>query len=375
MRERILSLENVDATRTAISQSLSALNEGESNIGTYISIVKRSLDSLGEDSVPARDAGALIREISILVNELSSLLRREEEALDVEPGALEEMHSRRAQVQTLIKKYGDIKLNDPEQALIEEAHRSRILFSQLTGGDQGISELQEKQSELAKKLVKASRALTSIRISVAQTLSSEITGELVDLAMPGASINLQISPTAEGLALSDKSGTLLCGPTGGDEVAFLLTPHPGATPLPINKGASGGELSRIMLAIEVVLAGKSSVPTYIFDEVDVGVGGKAAVEVGRRLALLAEHAQVLVVTHLPQVAAWADTHYSIEKNSSETVTSSDLHLLNGPERAHELARMMAGREESKLARDHAQELLEFVDKERSRMGAVRPQRA
>jgi DNA repair protein RecN (Recombination protein N) len=151
-------------------------------------------------------------------------------------------------------------------------------------------------------------------------------------------------------------------------VEFLLIAHPGAAPLPINKGASGGELSRIMLAIEVTLAGGSPIPTYVFDEVDVGVGGKAAVEVGRRLALLARHAQVLVVTHLPQVAAWADTHFMILKSSTESVTSSDLVLLEGGERAKELARMMAGREESPLAREHAQELLDFVALERSRSG-------
>ena len=130
-----------------------------------------------------------------------------------------------------------------------------------------------------------------------------------------------------------------------------------------------------MLAIEVVLAGRSSIPTYIFDEVDVGVGGKAAVEVGRRLARLAEHAQVLVVTHLPQVAAWADTHFSIRKESSESVTSSDLTLLEGSERALELARMMTGREESLLAREHAEELLAFVAAEREQSGARRAKRA
>jgi DNA repair protein RecN (Recombination protein N) len=130
-----------------------------------------------------------------------------------------------------------------------------------------------------------------------------------------------------------------------------------------------------MLAIEVVLAGRSSIPTYIFDEVDVGVGGKAAVEVGRRLALLAQHAQVLVVTHLPQVAAWADTHFTIRKKSTETITSSDLTPLEGDERAHELARMMAGREESELAREHARELLEFVSLERARNKSFSGKRA
>ena len=155
------------------------------------------------------------------------------------------------------------------------------------------------------------------------------------------------------------------GAQGSEAVEFLVSANPGVEPRSLAKVASGGELSRIMLAIEVVLAGRSAIPTYIFDEVDAGVGGKAAVDVGRRLAKLAQHAQVLVVTHLPQVAAWADTHYSIRKNSSESVTSSDLALIEGAERALELARMMAGREESESAQEHARELLEFVASERA----------
>lgn len=375
LRERILNLENLDSTRGSLADSLNALTENELSISAQLSAVKRALDSLGDESASVRDSNALVREISILVNELSSQLRRQEELLDVEPGALEDMHSRRAQVQGLIKKFGDLKADDPEQALIDEAKRARILYSQLHGGDQGIAALLDRKSELVVQLVGASRRLTRARQEVGEKLGSEISGELVELAMPGARIHVEVAPLVDGFVLNDASGSVMCGPSGSDEVAFLLTPHPGAMPLPINKGASGGELSRIMLAIEVVLAGRSSIPTYVFDEVDAGVGGKAAVEVGRRLAKLARHAQVLVVTHLPQVAAWADTHYSIAKNSSEKVTSSDLHLLLGAERTSELARMMAGREESQLAREHAQELLDFVAKERTRTVANRGQRA
>jgi DNA repair protein RecN (Recombination protein N) len=217
--------------------------------------------------------------------------------------------------------------------------------------------------------------LTKTRRSRATELEREISEELTQLAMPAARITVAIDGVGDGLAVSDEKRTRICSNTGSDSVTFLLTPHAGATPLPINKGASGGELSRIMLAIEVVLAGRSSVPTYVFDEVDAGVGGKAAVEVGRRLALLARHAQVLVVTHLPQVAVWADTHYSIRKNSSETVTTSDLALLSEGERTNELARMMAGREESALAQEHAQELLDFVAAERKRLEIARGKRA
>ncbi|HEX5565584.1 MAG TPA: DNA repair protein RecN, partial [Streptomyces sp.] len=148
------------------------------------------------------------------------------------------------------------------------------------------------------------------------------------------------------------------GPYGADEVELLLAPHPGAPPRPIAKGASGGELSRVMLAVEVVFAGAAPVPTYLFDEVDAGVGGKAAVEVGRRLARLAQSAQVVVVTHLPQVAAFADRHLLVEKTSDGSVTHSGVKTLRGEERVRELSRMLAGQEDSRLARAHAEELLE-----------------
>lgn len=147
------------------------------------------------------------------------------------------------------------------------------------------------------------------------------------------------------------------GPAGADEVELLLAPHPGSPARPIAKGASGGELSRVMLAVEVVFAGSDPVPTYLFDEVDAGVGGKAAVEVGRRLARLARTAQVVVVTHLPQVAAFADRQLLVEKTNDGSVTRSGVTVLEGEARIRELSRMLAGQEDSELARAHAEELL------------------
>jgi DNA repair protein RecN (Recombination protein N) len=164
------------------------------------------------------------------------------------------------------------------------------------------------------------------------------------------------APAPEGVELPD-GRSVLCGSYGADEVEVLLAPHPGAPPRPIAKGASGGELSRVMLAVEVVFAGADPVPTYLFDEVDAGVGGKAAVEVGRRLAKLAETSQVVVVTHLPQVAAFADRHLVVEKTSDGSVTRSGVTALDDAERVRELSRMLAGLEDSELGRAHAEELL------------------
>jgi len=144
---------------------------------------------------------------------------------------------------------------------------------------------------------------------------------------------------------------------GCDEVTLYLQGDRDAPLVPLAKGASGGEMSRVMLALEVVLAQSHPVGTYVFDEIDAGVGGKAAIEVGRRLFALSQHSQVIVVTHLPQVAAWADAHFVVTKNSDGVVTQSDVHRVENNERIDEVARMLAGLEESKSAKEHAAELL------------------
>ncbi len=188
-----------------------------------------------------------------------------------------------------------------------------------------------------------------------------MTDELAGLAMPRAvvSVDVHAKPAGEGPAIELAGERVAVGPDGVDEVELLLVPHPGAPPLPVQRGASGGELSRVMLAIEVVFAGSDPVPTMVFDEVDAGVGGRAAVEVGRRLARLAADHQVLVVTHLPQVAAYADAHVVVDKTDSEgtLVTRSDVRLLDDAGRVRELARMLAGLDDSELGRAHAEELL------------------
>lgn len=185
--------------------------------------------------------------------------------------------------------------------------------------------------------------------------------ELTELAMPHAQVTAAVAQreAADGLPVGGRR--LAAGPDGVDDVELLLAPHPGAPPRPLQRGASGGELSRVMLAVEVVFAGSDPVPVMVFDEVDAGVGGRAAVEVGRRLARLARDHQVVVVTHLPQVAAFADRHLVVVKATegpgAGTVTRSGVVDLDDEARVVELSRMLAGHD-SGLARGHAEELLE-----------------
>ena len=183
--------------------------------------------------------------------------------------------------------------------------------------------------------------------------AGDVTAELAALAMPHARLTVAVTPLGEP------------GPHGADDIEIRLSAHPGAPALALHKGASGGELSRVMLAIEVVFAGADPVPTFVFDEVDAGVGGKAAVEIGRRLARLARLAQVIVVTHLPQVAAFADTHLVVEKADDGSVTRSGIARLDRAGRVRELSRMLAGLEDSEFGRAHAEELLAAAAAERA----------
>src|SRR6202034_3085491 len=184
-----------------------------------------------------------------------------------------------------------------------------------------------------------------LRTEAGERFAGDVTAELTALAMPHARISVAISPLPEP------------GPHGIDEVELRLACKPGAPACPLHKGARGGELSRVMLAIEVVFAGADPVPTFVFDEVDAGVGGKAAVEIGRRLAKLARLAQGIVVTHLPQVAAFADNHLVVAKSSDGSITSTSVIRLDHEARVRELSRMLAGMEGSEFGHAHAAELL------------------
>jgi DNA repair protein RecN (Recombination protein N) len=226
----------------------------------------------------------------------------------------------------------------------------------LDGADGRIAGLQAEAEALEVSLGALAGEISAARTAAAERFGDADTTELVELAMPHAVESAAVTQpdAAEGLRVGDRR--LAAGPDGVDDVELLLVPHAGAGTRPLQKGASGGELSRVMLAVEVVFAGSDPVPVMVFDEVDAGVGGRAAVEVGRRLARLAKDHQVIVVTHLPQVAAFADRHLQVVKADEGFVTSSGVVALDGDARVAELSRMLAGLD-SGLARGHAEELL------------------
>ncbi|MEU1127788.1 DNA repair protein RecN [Streptomyces sp. NPDC005899] len=326
---------------------------------TVVAAAGRSLDAVRAHDPALAALADRIGEISILLADVAGELAGYADQLDADPLRLAAVEERRAALTALTRKYG--RDGQDAAAVLAWAQEGAGRLTELEGDDDRIGELTAERDALRGELSALGQALTDARTEAAARFAEAVTGELASLAMPHARVSFAVRQTeaadeASGIDVGGRS--VVYGPSGADEVELLLAPHPGAQPRPIAKGASGGELSRVMLAVEVVFAGSDPVPTYLFDEVDAGVGGKAAVEVGRRLAKLARSAQVVVVTHLPQVAAFADRQLLVEKTVDGSVTRSGVTVLRGEDRVRELSRMLAGQEDSETARAHAEELLE-----------------
>ncbi|MBP5864581.1 DNA repair protein RecN [Streptomyces sp. LBUM 1478] len=352
--ERLGHAEALASAATAAHAALAGNPEDPEGVeaATLVAGAHRALEAVRSHDPALAALAERIGEIGILLGDVAGELAGYADDLDADPLRLAAVEERRAALTALTRKYGQ----DITSVLAWAAEGARRL-TELDGDDERIEELTAERDALRAELGGLAQALTDARTEAAERFAAAVTAELASLAMPHARVSFEIrqSDDAEGVEVGGR--TVAYGPSGVDEVELLLAPHPGAPPRPIAKGASGGELSRVMLAVEVVFAGTDPVPTYLFDEVDAGVGGKAAVEIGRRLARLARSAQVVVVTHLPQVAAFADRQLLVEKTNDGSVTRSGVKVLEGEERVRELSRMLAGLEDSQTARAHAEELL------------------
>ncbi|MFI2212606.1 DNA repair protein RecN [Streptomyces sp. NPDC020141] len=321
---------------------------------TLVSGAGRALEAVRSHDPALAALADRTGEISILLADVAGELAGYADRLDADPRRLSAVEERRAALTALTRKYGDTI-----DSVLAWSGRGAARLAELDGDDGRIEELTAERDGLRAELAVLARTLTEVRTEAAARFAEAVTEELASLAMPHARVSFAVRQTEcdDDAGVEIDGRTVAYGPHGVDEVELLLAPHPGAPPRPIAKGASGGELSRVMLAVEVVFAGTDPVPTYLFDEVDAGVGGRAAVEIGRRLAKLAKTAQVVVVTHLPQVAAFADRQLLVEKTSDGSVTRSGVTVLEGEDRVRELSRMLAGQEDSQTARAHAEELL------------------
>jgi DNA repair protein RecN (Recombination protein N) len=329
LAHEVLSTDAVDGTRDVLGMVEEARRQIE-----RVSPHDRALEPIAD----------LLAEVSVQVSETSSRLSSYLGSLDADAaGELEVVQTRRAELGSLMRKHGPT-LDDVLRVLDDGSRR----LVELDSDDDRLAQLDDEVAQFRAEAEARAGVLTELRRASGADLSTRVSAELGALAMTGAEIVVEVTPRDE------------LGASGADAVALLLRPHPGSEPRPLGKGASGGELSRVMLALEVVMAGSSDVPTFVFDEVDAGVGGSAAIEIGRRLAELAERAQVIVVTHLAQVAAFATNHLRVVKDASGEVTASSVQQLEGDERVAEMARLLSGLPDSTSGLDHARELLELA---------------
>jgi DNA repair protein RecN (Recombination protein N) len=361
IENEITKLGAVEELNAGLIQALGIISGEDESPTAALGLTKKILENLkGKDS----ELDVLIEKYSELIYEFaenSSGLERYLTGLGADPGRFDFLQNRKSELNSLLKKYGEG--SDRESAyenLLKAGDEASSRLEDLQGGDSKLAQLQNESLVCFDELKDLGIKLSASRASVAKKLSVAITSEMALLAMPNAKLSVQVT-TSDGSKHENFSAT------GLDEVLFLFTSHTDGKLLPLAKAASGGELSRVMLSIEVVLAKNSPVGTYIFDEIDAGVGGKAAIEVGKRLALLAQNSQVIVVTHLAQVASWADNHFVVSKNESGSVTQSNILEVSGADRRKEIARLLSGQEDSKTAQEHAGELLDMVAMSRSEM--------
>ncbi len=414
-------LSNADALHTAATTAHEALASDPSagayepaDVTTLLGTARHALEVAAAHDPALSTLAERLSEAAYVISDIAAELASYAESIEADPVRLAAIQERRAELTRLIRGYGSAPIPRPAASLMPACddaapgvtrHGSELgsgpgqdaglgtvaagsepswpegdagpgavvsdlaavlawakgaaaRLAELEGDDDRISGLTQQEADLAGRVRELGARLTEIRREAAARFEAAVTTELAVLAMPHARLCAAISPLRQ------------YGPHGADDVEIRLAAHPGAPALPLSKGASGGELSRVMLAIEVVFAGADLVPTFVFDEVDAGVGGRAAVEIGRRLARLARLAQVIVVTHLPQVAAFADTHLVVEKDGGGSVVSSGVTRLDADGRVRELSRMLAGLEDSEFGRAHAGELLAAAAAERALAGNV-----
>jgi DNA repair protein RecN (Recombination protein N) len=350
-------LSHAEGLRTAASlahECLAASDVGADPVDvlTLVGRARQAIEPQGDHDPELAALGQRLAEVSYLLADLAADLASYADRIDVDPARLATVQQRRADLSGLTRKYGE----DVGEVL-EWMERSSARLLELDGDEGRVDELRAERDRLRGELAELAESISSARRAAGERLAVAVQEELTALAMPHARVEVRVEHREDPDGLSIDGTSVAFGPDGVDDVELLFAAHAGAEVRSLDRGASGGELSRLMLAIEVVFAGADPVPTFVFDEVDAGVGGAAAVEVGRRLARLARTSQVLVVTHLPQVAAFADRHLRVVKTDDGRITSSGVIALDPEARIRELSRMLAGLEDSSTAKAHAIELL------------------
>ncbi|WP_186762932.1 DNA repair protein RecN [Lentzea tibetensis] len=368
---RLADADQLRETAQGVHYAVSGAVDGDPDNPGALGLISEARRRLSVSEDPKlREMEPRLVEAATLLADVGAEISTYLEHLDADPGRLEQVLQRQAELKALTRKYAaDV------DGVIEWADQAKQRLDGLDTSEEALTALAERRDALALELAIFAQQVTDARTSAAEELGKAVTEELDGLAMPHATVEVVVRPrhaeANDAQALAVGKLRLHAGASGVDDVELRLISHPGAPALPVHKGASGGELSRVMLALEVVLSHSDPVPTLVFDEVDAGVGGRAAVEVGRRLARLARSHQVIVVTHLPQVAAFADRHLVVDKSANGTFTSSAVRRLDESQRVVELARMLAGMDSTDTGRAHAEELLAAAKADKDAAPVVR----
>ncbi|OFL92504.1 DNA repair protein RecN [Corynebacterium sp. HMSC055D05] len=346
-------LQDVDALREAAQTALVAIDGAEA-VGGYSAEAEEAASDLvgraqaalvGASDEELRELGVRLGEVAGVLADVSAELGSFTADLPTDPDELERLLQRQQELKGLTRKYA------PDIAgVLAWREKAGKRLSKIDTSEEAIDELKRRVADLEAELKKRAAALTKARNKAAKNLGEAVTEELHGLAMPKAQLRVELAEAK-------------FGRDGADAVEITLAPNSALEPKPLATSASGGELSRVMLALEVILSESSAGGTLVFDEVDAGVGGRAAVEIGRRLARLALRHQVIVVTHLPQVAAYANTHLHVSKDVGDEAVTSGVGNLTDEQRIEELARMMAGLDDSDTGRAHAAELFKRAQRE------------
>jgi len=347
-------LAHADSLRNAAELARLALAGDESAFGStdalsLVAAARKVLEEERDNDRSLADLTDTLATASYALADVAADIASYAATIDTDPSRLAAVSERRSVLAALTRKYGDTIAD-----VLVWSRQAGERLTELTDDESRVDELRAEQTDLEERLASCGARLSERRETAGAELSRLVTAELASLAM------------AHSVFTVARTDLPAPGQHGLDEIVFTLATHEGATPVPLAKGASGGELSRIMLALEVCLAGSAPPATMVFDEVDAGVGGKAAVEIGRRLARLAASSQVIVVTHLPQVAAFADRHHVVVRSGDGSVTTSGVSALDEGGRLRELSRMLAGLEDSDTALAHATELVRLAKGDRAR---------
>lgn len=341
LRAQLTRLEHAESLLEAARAAADALladGGARDTLGQALGMVRPVAHIEARLSAVAERAESLVAEVQDLALELGNYA----DGLDLDPARLDELRNRQAALRGLTRKYGE-----DADAVIAYAQWARERVTELASGDERRAQLVDEVTQLRQALEDATVALRTVRITAGQELAASVDAHLADLAMAGAAFTVDVDPVEP-------------GPSGGDRVTFALAANPGEPSLPLARAASGGERSRVALALRLSLAAADDAQVLVFDEVDAGVGGEVALAIGEKLARLARGRQVLCVTHLAQVAAYADQHLVVAKRVGGGRTTADVRAIRDGDRLRELSRLLSGSPHSDTAAEHAEELRTFA---------------